>query len=86
MAVQESLPESTQASSQGGKKARRPEGYRWLSILLPQRTFNNLHIQARLSDMSFQLYMEKFLGEAFPYDGSSVSQGRAPEQARSATG
>ena len=86
MTLEQSLPESTGAGSHGEKKARRPEGYRWLSIRVPQRSFNNLHIQARLSNLSFQQYMERFLEEAFPYDGSVVSQGRSPERAQPVTG
>ena len=61
--------ETTPAQGQGGRRGRRPEGYRWLSVLLPQQTFNHLHIQARLSDLSFQEYMARFCKEAFPYPG-----------------
>jgi len=66
-------------SGQGQRKAKRPPGYRWLSVLLPQQTFNNLHIQARRSDMSFQQYMQRFCEEAFPFDSEPQPQGRAPE-------
>ena len=76
----------TSADGQGERKSRRhPPGYRWLSVLLPQQTFNNLHIQARLSNMSFREYMEQWCQEAFPLNGPTVSDGRPPEQAPPAT-
>ena len=64
MASQQSLSDSTAAAGQGERKARRPAGYRWLSVLIPQQSFNHLHVQARLSNMSFRQYVERWCQEA----------------------
>jgi hypothetical protein len=85
MAEQHTLLNGTQAGSRGGAKGRRPEGHRWLSVSLPQETFNQLHIQARLSNLSFQQYMIRFCEEAFPLPGSSRQKGTLPEQAQALT-
>lgn len=61
---------STAATTGAGQRQshRRPSGYRWVSVLLPQETFNHLHIQAMRSNMSFRQYMQKFCSEAWPYN------------------
>jgi hypothetical protein len=53
--------------------------------LLPQQVFNHLHIQARLSDMSFQHYMQEFCSEAWPYTTPRRPKDTAPEQAPPST-
>lgn len=85
MASQQPSSDTTAAAGQGERKARRPAGYRWLSVLLPQKTFNHLHIQARLSNMSFRQYVEQWCQEAFPLNGPNAAEGGAPEQAQAAT-
>ena len=85
MAIQQSSA-GTSADGQGERKSRsHPVGYRWLSVLLPQQTFNHLHIQARLSNMSFREYIELFALEAFPLNRPTVSDGKTPEQAQAGT-
>jgi len=84
MASQQSVSDTTTTAGQGERRTRRPAGYRWLSVLIPQQSFNHLHIQARLSNMSFREYVERWCQEAFPL-ASHVSQGGAPEQAQAAT-
>jgi hypothetical protein len=74
-------PESDVAAERDKCNRKRPAGYRWLSVLLPQQVFNNLHIQARLSDMSFQHYMQEFCSEAWPYTTPQRPKDTAPEQA-----
>jgi hypothetical protein len=83
MVTQERSQNATKAVGSPVRKTRRPDGYRWLSLPLPQHIFNKLHIQARLSDMSFQTYMVRFCDEAFPYDEKTVSPQKKPEQAPS---
>jgi hypothetical protein len=78
-----SSPQSSQKKSADNqiehKSRRRPPGHRWLNVLLPEKTFNHLHIQARLSNMSFKDYMEQFSAAAFPLTGAVVSEDGIPE-------
>jgi hypothetical protein len=72
-----------QADSQCRKnKPGHSPGFRWLSVLLPQKTFNHLHIQARLSNRSFRSYMEEFCLEAFPLNDPIEANDVVPEQAK----
>ena len=78
MATREHPETKIKVTTYSRRKPRRPAGYRWLSIALPQNVFNNLHIQARLSDLSFQEYMARFCEEAFPLPGPIATPGKAP--------
>jgi hypothetical protein len=73
--------EAESVTAQDRHNRKRPAGYRWLSVLLPQQVFNHLHIQARLSDMSFQRYMQEFCSEAWPYNTKNEPAGTMAAQA-----
>jgi hypothetical protein len=69
VASNEPSTQSVETNRQDRRKSQgHLPGYRWLSVLLPQKTFNHLHIQARLSNMSLRKYMENFCSEAWIYD------------------
>jgi len=72
---------SPTAGDESRSKRSHPKGYRWLSVLLPQAAFNHLHIQARLSNMSFREYMERFCQEAFPYSDGACPEPQEPRHA-----
>jgi hypothetical protein len=58
----------TPAPHQDHKYRTRP-GQRVLHLVIDQATFDSLHIQAIRSRMKFTAYMQRFLKEAFPFDG-----------------
>jgi hypothetical protein len=62
-----------------------PPGYSWLSVPIRTETLDHLHIQARLSRLSFREFMERSCQDAFPYNVTTPTQGGAPESAPPAT-
>ncbi len=62
-----------------------PAGYSWLSVPIRTEALDHLHIQARLSRLSFRDFMERCCQEAFPYSPTEAAQGKAPESAPPAT-
>jgi len=63
-------------------KERRHPGYRYVHVLVPERTYNHVKAQACLSGMEWREYLVKFLEEAWPYPGPSspLTQEQAPAQ------
>ena len=47
--------------------------HRVLHAVIPERIFNHVKAQAALSGMAFKEYLERFLLEAVPYDGTHRS-------------
>ena len=62
-----------------------PPGYSWLSVPIQTQTLDYLHIQARLSRLSFRDYIERWCQEAFPFTGAASVQGNPPESAPPST-
>jgi len=50
-------------------KHRTPPGHRVLHLVIDQETFDLLHLCALRSRMKYTAFMQRFLKEAFPYDG-----------------
>lgn len=63
-------------------KERRHPGHRYVHVLVPDRTYNHVKVQASLSGMELPEYVAKFLQEAWPYPGPSspLNQEQAPAQ------
>ena len=61
-------------TSEKAGKYRTPPGHRVLHLVIDQATFDSLHIQAIRSNMKFTAYMQRFLKEAFPFDGPDCSR------------
>jgi len=58
-----------------------PPGYSYLTVPIRTETLANLHLLARISTppLSFPEFMERWCQEAFPYNGPTSTQGKAPE-------
>ena len=58
-----------------------PPGYSWLSVPIPTKGLDNLHVHARQSGMTFEEYMGRFCFESFPYprDSENHQPEHAPE-------
>ena len=73
--AEQQVPESEPCRAEDERhETRLPPGHRVLHVIVPERVFNHVKAQAALSGMPFKTYMEHFLQEAFPYDGSQPAR------------
>jgi hypothetical protein len=78
-APSENAPDMTLVLSPRRMSKVLPPGYSWLSAPIRTETLDHLHIQARLSRLSFRDYIERWCQEAFAFTGAASVQGNLPE-------